>query len=731
MQGFSKTDSFVLDHGSRYSPVGEGSRLGYSGEGGLMILGKTAASSVVITPIVANNMRKNLNKNRNGRRRRILRPSLNLSPLKTSSELASNLKLHEKKEDKLKVMREESQNSCTRRRTLSPCRSKALVLLSSSKDPKPSLGGSSASSSAGEGGGDASYGTARVPETVLTRAERIAQRVVPPRARLVLRPKESDDESSVSSQTKFGALISDGLTPSGGREEGDGMDGGTNNSMPSEVRGSYKDSVRSRTGQISQPTTSKLQQQSRIVEESEVVAKPRLMNNVQYKYKLYPGNNSLVITQALRRRPWMNLSRDDNDVAKKSSKATGEGSSESKETKEIEDSMDLTLIWEQYRLAKRYKTSLYKDCVLNHIQGNLSLVTKKGLYFSLRKYCERSGMELSEIIPRTFFLHCDGQDPSEQGEGRQDDTAEFSQYNDQIEDGEVVWICKPSSLTNRGYGIVVLQGSNPVLTLVNRALTASPRLADDGDDIEKPSIENKKKRMAKKSGLKEGYIVQEYITRPLLVRGRKFDIRCFVVLHLDKSKRGDKKLKAYFHEHMYVRTSGKKYSLNDLEDKECHLTNDAVQQKCSTYGKFEPGNKLNMIEWQEQIDKDYPHAPTGVVHDNIIPRMKDLTSISISAALDKLEKSSVQKSFELLGYDYMVTDDFKPLLIEVNSNPCLEYSCPMLSRMIPDVINDMFQLSVDQLVPPPPEGSRTKNCEAVVTSILEENNQFEELKLDR
>ena len=111
--------------------------------------------------------------------------------------------------------------------------------------------------------------------------------------------------------------------------------------------------------------------------------------------------------------------------------------------------------------------------------------------------------------------------------------------------------------------------------------------------------------------------------------------------------------------------------------------------------------------------------------------MKDLTSISISAALDKLEKSSVQKSFELLGYDYMVTDDFKPLLIEVNSNPCLEYSCPMLSKMIPDVINDMFQLSVDQLVPPPPEGSRTKNCEAVVTSILEENNQFEELKLDR
>ena len=102
-----------------------------------------------------------------------------------------------------------------------------------------------------------------------------------------------------------------------------------------------------------------------------------------------------------------------------------------------------------------------------------------------------------------------------------------------------------------------------------------------------------------------------------------------------------------------------------------------------------------------------------------------------SATLDKLEKSSVKKSFELLGYDYMVSDDFQPLLIEVNSNPCLEFSCPMLSRMIPDVINDMFKLSVDNLLPPPPEGSRTKNCEAIVASILSEGNRFEELKIDR
>lgn len=719
---------FLLDNSSNYFPGGEGGRLGYSGEGGLMILGKTAASSVVITPIVANNMRKNLNKQqqRDGRRRRILRPSLNLSPLKISSELASSLKLHDLKEDKLKAMREDSQKN-VRRRTLSPCRSSALSSSgSSSKDPRSLQQKNSASSllSSESYANDVSLGGgSRVPETVLTRSERIAKRVVPPRARLMMRPKESDDDSSVSSQTKLGSS-SKGPPPSGSWDEGGDGTTGRVDAMPrpNGEKGSNKESLRSRIGQVSLS--------KKVEEEPEpIVAKPRLVNNVQYKYKLYPGNNSLVITQALRKRPWMNLSRDENDVAKKSYKATG---GESGETKEVanEDAMDLDLIWEQYRLAKRYKTTLYKDTVLNHIQGNPSLVTKKGLYFSLRKYCDRTGMDLGDIVPRTYFLHCNGQDPSEQGEGRQDDTAEFSDYNQTLEE-EVVWICKPSSLTNRGYGIVVLKGVNPVLTLVNRALTASPRPVDDGEDAEKPSVESRKKRMAKKSGMREGYIVQEYITKPLLVRGRKFDIRCYVLLHLDKSKNGDNKLRAYFHEHMYVRTSGKKYSLNDLEDKECHLTNDAVQQKCATYGKFEPGNKLNMNEWQAQIDRDYSGAPGDIVQANIIPRMKELTSISISAALDKLEKSSVNKSFELLGYDYMVSDDFQPLLIEVNSNPCLEFSCPLLSRMIPDVISDTFKLSVDQLLPPPPEGSRTKNCEAVVAGILSEKNLFEELKIDR
>jgi hypothetical protein len=789
---------FAMDSTVPVSHVeaGERHRVGFNGEG-LMVLGKTAASSVVITPQIAANIRKNLNKD--GRRRRMLRPSLNLSPIKGSMELASSLKLQERKEDKLKAMRDEMNaagGGTRRRRTLSPSLTSSM---SSTLPMSPKAFGSLdvLGTSENVAGIDSnSLSPSRVPETVLTRAERIAKRVVPQRPPLGRRRKDSDDDNvSVQSQQQQQQQASKGFSELRERSA-EGTVGGeeTSNKMltslsrPPMERGSNPDSVRRKLGQITttqsqggscsvlseggeraaMPPLAKINrsQSSKVVVEEEVpVAKHRLISNVSYKYKLYPGNNSLVITQAFRKRTWISLSKSENDVAKKAYKTTTSSDIEAgvKESKEADaaESIDFDIVWEQYRLAKRYKTALYKECVLNHIQGNPSLVTKKGLYFSIKTYCEKNGLELSDVVPRTFYLHADGSDPSEAGEGRRDDRAEFASYNRQssaggggsaeescakeIEEGKggkeengdgIVWICKPSSLTNRGYGIVVLKGEAPVLNLVNRALTASPRLEEDGGDAEETdvkatTVENKKKRCAKKFGLKEGYIVQEYMTKPLLVRGRKFDIRCFVLLHLDKSKRGDKKLKAYFHEHMYVRTSGKKYSLNNLEDRECHLTNDAVQQKCASYGKFEAGNKLNMEDWQKQIDKDYPHAPADIVSATIIPRIKELTSISLSAALGKLEKTSVDKSFEILGYDYMVTDDFRPLLIEVNSNPCLEYSCPMLARMIPDVIHNMFKVSVDVLLPPPPQGSRTKNCEAAVAGIEGEKNLFEELPIFR
>jgi tubulin---tyrosine ligase len=51
--------------------------------------------------------------------------------------------------------------------------------------------------------------------------------------------------------------------------------------------------------------------------------------------------------------------------------------------------------------------------------------------------------------------------------------------------------------------------------------------------------------------------------------------------------------------------------------------------------------------------------------------------------------------FELFGYDFLVDEDYECWLIEVNTNPCLEESSPLLQTLIPRMVNDMLRLTVD------------------------------------
>lgn len=61
------------------------------------------------------------------------------------------------------------------------------------------------------------------------------------------------------------------------------------------------------------------------------------------------------------------------------------------------------------------------------------------------------------------------------------------------------------------------------------------------------------------------------------------------------------KVKGYWYQEGYVRTSSFFWSLNEMEDKFIHLTNDAIQKNCEEYGKYEPGNKLTFNDLQRYL----------------------------------------------------------------------------------------------------------------------------------
>ena len=72
------------------------------------------------------------------------------------------------------------------------------------------------------------------------------------------------------------------------------------------------------------------------------------------------------------------------------------------------------------------------------------------------------------------------------------------------------------------------------------------------------------------------------------------------------------------------------------------------------------------------------------VYGSIDPHKKDNT---FEVSLIKIKLIFLQ----ILGLDYMIDDDYKIYLIEINTNPCFEISSTLLARIIPNMIENAIR----------------------------------------
>ena len=68
---------------------------------------------------------------------------------------------------------------------------------------------------------------------------------------------------------------------------------------------------------------------------------------------------------------------------------------------------------------------------------------------------------------------------------------------------------------------------------------------------------------------------------------------------------------------------------------------------------------------------------------DIIPKMKDIIIDTISSIKQDMNPSKRRNCFELLGYDFLIDEDFRLWLLEVNNNPYLGIPNDFIKGLLP------------------------------------------------
>jgi tubulin polyglutamylase TTLL9 len=221
------------------------------------------------------------------------------------------------------------------------------------------------------------------------------------------------------------------------------------------------------------------------------------------------------------------------------------------------------------------------------------------------------------------------------------------------------WICKPVG-GSMGNGILFLMNETEAIAFNSRNTT---RLRTS---------------LTPEDRLKCTYVVQRYIQNPLLIGGRKFDIRVYA-LTLSFSP-----LIVYIYRGGFCRFSSQPFTLQSFE-KEIHLTNIAVQTHSEAY------NPRHGCKWDTFSLRTYIGHRFGLEKENQV--FDGMNNIILNSLLS-VGQSMIQDKhcYELYGYDILIADDLRPWLIEINASPSLDANTEVDYDMKFSFLNEMLDL---------------------------------------
>lgn len=225
-----------------------------------------------------------------------------------------------------------------------------------------------------------------------------------------------------------------------------------------------------------------------------------------------------------------------------------------------------------------------------------------------------------------------------------------------------MWIMKPTS-RSQGKGIFIIN-----------------KLAQ----IKKWSSQSRWAQMP----LREAYVISRYIENPLLIGGKKFDLRIYVLVTSYRP------LKAYEYVHGFARFCNAKYTteLNDLDNPFIHLTNVAIQKHNDDYNSKHGG------KWHVRHLRLYIEQVFGLEAANrLFAAMDSLIIHSLKAVQNVMIND--RHCFECYGYDVLIDADLRPWLVEVNASPSLTTTteCDRVLKL--SLLRDIYNIVAPNIPP--------------------------------
>ena len=391
-------------------------------------------------------------------------------------------------------------------------------------------------------------------------------------------------------------------------------------------------------------------------------------------YMILPGNNSKLISTCMERR---------NSVWVPSDKF---------------NTFPVSFIWRPVSVDSDFSKN--ENCILNHLEFNREICNKMYLFANIFKYCERfpkignifSFIPLSIIIPIKSrydvyseqllgFKRLFDKIPSiiykyAKPEVYSDlfkifilsnHIGEKTQINlpESMYAGQNMWLIKPVNF-NRGRFISIENDYHKIVSSIEKLRNNN---GNNNNNLDFTYL-----------------IIQKYIEKPLLFEGKKFDIRIWV-LYI-----GNKPDFVYIFKEGHLKITCENYSIFSNEGF-VHLTNYSVQKYHNEFGEREKGNEISYQQFQDELNtKHY-----GIdFRKEIYPKICKIIKIAFNSVKERINFLNRKNCFELFGCDFLIDENYDPFLIEINTNPGLEESSPLIAKLTHRLIDDLLKLIVDK-----------------------------------